>query len=291
MATYNGEMFLREQIDSILSQKNVDVYILVRDDGSTDDTINILKQYSEKENLSWYIGKHLNVAKGYLDLMKHVKNKDFDYFALADQDDVWDEDKLFIAAQNLDQFSKDKPCLYYSGQRLVDQNLKLISLHTLNTKRSLFTRFVLSDFAGCTGVFNRCLLDKVNEYSPTYILMHDTWILKICLALGGNVFVDTGVHMNYRQHSRNTIGLKKGLYGSLRQVHQYIYDYNVVDQMKELLIGYNDNIIPEYKRLIEKICDYKKIENKIYLLNKKNINFYNFGLNITFKLKLLINKL
>ena len=69
--------------------------------------------------------------------------------------------------------------------------LNFLSNHELNDKRTLITRFILSDFAGCTGVFNRELLNAVIQYEPQYMLMHDTWILKVCLCLNGKVFVDT----------------------------------------------------------------------------------------------------
>lgn len=189
---------------------NVLVEILVRDDGSKDGTRNLLDEYKKLGKLQWYTGEHLNVARGYFDLMKMALKFDADYIAFADQDDVWDSDKLYIATQFLDSVDRKVPALYYCGQRLVDGELNFIANHELNSRRTLITRFVLSDFAGCTGVFNRALLEAVIEYEPQYMLMHDTWILKVCLCLGGKVFVDTKPHINYRQHGDNTVGLYNG---------------------------------------------------------------------------------
>lgn len=292
MATYNGQKYLQEQIQSILAQKKVRVSLLVRDDNSNDRTCNILEDYQNQGKLEWYTGIHLNVTKGYFDLMKKAATYNVDYIAFSDQDDVWDKDKLYVAVQALKKFNENIPSLYYCGQRLVDSNLKLIANHELNRQRSLKTRFILSDFAGCTGVFNKKLLNEVIGYEPNYMLMHDTWTLKICLALGGNVVVDSDCHMNYRQHGSNAVGLGRNFPAYLKQVRQYLNEYKVELQMRELLKGYGNRMVPEYKELVEACCNYRtdKEARKI-LLNKRNINFYTKGLNVTYRLKVGLNKL
>lgn len=292
IATYNGEKYLREQLESLYKQENVEVSILIRDDGSSDETQKILEDYKKDGKLDWYTGEHLNVQKGYFDLMKKASLYDVDYIAFCDQDDVWDFDKLYVAIQKLNGVDTDVPALYYCGQRLVDDKLNLISEHRLNKLRNFTTRFVLSDFAGCTGVFNKALLNQVANYEPEYMLMHDTWVLKVCLCLGGNVFVDPEPHMNYRQHGGNTVGLGRSLPAYIKQVKQYIYEYQVERQMHELVKGYYDKMMPEYKELATMICEYKI--NKKYkkkLLDKKYIDFCNKGLNLTYWLKVKLNKL
>lgn len=292
MATYNGEKYLSEQLESIFAQEDVVVEILIRDDGSTDETPKILDEYKKVGKLQWYTGEHLNVAKGYYDLMKTASKVDADYIAFADQDDVWDKDKLFVAIQHLDVEDNNLPALYYCGQRLVDGQLSFIANHELNSQRSLLTRFVLSDFAGCTGVFNKALLKAVVEYEPHYMLMHDTWILKVCLCLGGKVFIDTKPHMCYRQHGGNTVGLGRSLPAYLKQVNQYLNEYHVEEQMKELLNGYEDKMVLPYKSLAKQICEYRKsFRIKKHLMDRKYIDFYNKGLNLTYDLKVLLNKL
>ena len=290
MATYNGGKYLREQLDSVFLQKNVDITVLVRDDGSIDNTCAILDEYSKRYNLIWYSGQHLNVANGFYNLMEEAVKMDFDYFAFCDQDDVWDTDKLSIGVSAICSFNE--PALYYSGQRLADGNLNFIANHELNTERTLHTRFILSDFAGCTGVFNKSLLKEVVSYRPKYMLMHDTWILKVCLALGGQVIIDTRPHMYYRQHGGNTVGLGRSLSAYFKQVKQYITEYKVEPQMKELLLGYGDRIISEYAVIANACCNYKTDrEARTFLLNRNNVDFCTMGLNITFKLKVLLNKL
>ena len=292
MATFNGEEFLKEQLDSILSQKEVEVVVLIRDDGSTDRTIEILSEYEKEGSIQWYTGPHLNVAKGYYELMKKAVSYDVDYIAFSDQDDVWDNDKLLVATNALDKYNKDLPCLYYCGQRLVDSSLNLIGEHVLNSRRNLKTRFILSDFAGCTGVFNTALLRTVLQYEPNYILMHDTWVLKVCLGVGGKVVVDPECHMQYRQHGHNAVGLGRDLFSYYKQVKQYINVYKVEPQMRELLKGYKNELTEEYFALAEACCNYKhNRESQKLLLDKSKIDFCATGLNLTYKLKVLLRKL
>lgn len=290
MATYNGEKYLQEQLDSLYSQQNVDVDILVRDDGSKDSTRKILEENSEKHNLTWYQGEHKNVQKGFFELMQKGAELNYKYYAFCDQDDVWDADKLKIAVECIKGFNV--PALYYAGQRLVDENLMFIEDHRLNNKRSLKTRFVLSDFAGCTGVFNRQLIEEIVKFEPEYILMHDTWILRVCLCLGGIVVVDPEPRMDYRQHSGNTLGLGHSFGATVKQVKQYLNEYQIERLTKELIRGYGERMTPEYRTLSEWICSYKKnIKYKKQLLDKRNIDFANSGLNITYWLKVMTHKL
>ncbi len=292
MATYNGKKYILDQLDSIWNQENVNISVLVRDDGSTDGTKEILDSLQKEGKLEWYTGEHLNVAMGYFDLMCRAEKYDVDYIAFSDQDDVWDLDKLYIGVKSLDKLSSDIPALYYCGQNLVDADLNMIAKHELNRKRSLETRFVLSDFAGCTGIFNKKLLSEVIKFKPTYMMMHDTWILKVCLCLGGQVIVDPKAHMKYRQHEHNTLGLGRSIPAYIKQVKQYLNEYHVEKQMHELLRGYKNVMVPEYKNLAMMICAYR--ENKKYrkaLLDRNYINFYNKGLNFTYWLKVRLNKL
>ena len=290
MTTYNGERYLQEQLDSLYSQQDVEVHILVRDDGSKDLTKQILDGNSMSHSLNWYQGEHKNVAKSFFELMQKAVEKDYLFYAFCDQDDVWDIDKLKIA---IDRIKDEKgPALYYAGQRLVDGNLNFIENHKLNERRSLKTRFVLSDFAGCTGVFNKSLLSEVVKFEPDFMLMHDTWILRVCLCLGGMVIVDTEPRMNYRQHGGNTLGLGHSFGATVKQIKQYINDYKIEKVTLELVRGYGDRMIPEYKELSSWICEYRS--NKEYrrkLLDKSNVNFCKRGLNITYFLKVCMNKL
>lgn len=290
MATYNGAKYLREQIDSLLRQKDVEAKILVRDDGSSDSTTTILDEYQDKGLLQWYANGHKNVQKGFLDLCKHALEAD--YYAFCDQDDVWDEDKLSVAVNDLQQKDNTIPQLYYCGQKLVDENLNLLSVHRVSDKRSAHTNYLISNVAGCTMVFNKALLMAVNSCDPEFVLMHDSWVFKVCLALGGEYTVDPEAHINYRQHGGNTVGLKGGLKSKFHQMKRYITVFKIQRQLQCLLENYGQRMSPEYRSLTEKICNYdKSLSNWWELLTSKDFDFKNASLNLTVKLKIFLRKL
>lgn len=290
MATYNGQRYLREQLDSLIRQTGVVISILVRDDGSQDDTTKILDEYQKKGHLRWYTGEHLNVQKGYLDLLRNAPEAEF--YAFCDQDDVWDDDKLLYAVTELADMPQNKPSMYYCGQRLVDQNLKLLSVHRISADRSAHTNFLISNVAGCTAVFNKFLAEAVNSVKPEFILMHDSWLFKVCLALGGSYFADSTAHINYRQHGSNAAGLPGGLKGKLRQVQRYMEVFEIRRQLQSLYVCYGDRMLPEYRKLTKEICEYdKSFGNWIRLLSSKEFDFKSVSLNGVVKLKILFKKM
>lgn len=203
LSTYNGERYIREQIDSLLKQSGVEISIIVRDDRSNDLTQSILDEYQAKGLIRWYTGDNLGPAHSFFDLMRSAPLTD--YYALCDQDDVWDNDKLIIAVNAL-KTKESIPALYCSNTRLVNSEL-----HELNVSRKWCTgKFPESLFhtpvTGCTCVFNKQLMHLFRCASPNYVHMHDWWLYVVCTAFNGFVCFDEIPHMSYRQHSNNVIG-------------------------------------------------------------------------------------
>jgi glycosyltransferase involved in cell wall biosynthesis len=205
MSTYNGEKYLREQIDSILAQTYTNIELIVRDDGSSDSTKTILDEYSENGMLSWYAGKNLKPAFSFLDLVRNAPEAD--YYAFSDQDDVWDIDKIETAVNSLSKVSEDKPALYCSATRLVDAELKVLApvAHCKNYRFTFGESLVQAVSPGCTFVFNYKTKVLVDDFKSDFISMHDALIYKIVSALG-NVIFDKQPHISYRQHGGNVIG-------------------------------------------------------------------------------------
>ena len=120
MSTYNGEKFIREQIESIIYQKDVELYLVIRDDGSTDSTLDIIQEYSLKyPNIFVYAGENLGYANSFLTVLKEKGGTD--YYAFADQDDIWEEDKL-ICGINKIKNKNNKYKLYLGRKRYVKNN-------------------------------------------------------------------------------------------------------------------------------------------------------------------------
>ena len=116
MSTYNGQRFLRKQIDSIMNQKRIAVSLYIRDDGSKDNTVSIIKKYKEN-NIHLIKGQNVGVGNSFMNCL-YSAPRNFDYYCFADQDDIWDEDKISTAIDKIKDVMH--PALYCSNQRLVD---------------------------------------------------------------------------------------------------------------------------------------------------------------------------
>ena len=103
MSTYYGEKYLREQLDSIIKQTYPLINILIRDDGSSDGTLSILKEYAGKyDHVTYYEGENIGVIQSFLQLLKE-SDANVNYYAFADQDDVWLPEKIVRAVEKLEE--------------------------------------------------------------------------------------------------------------------------------------------------------------------------------------------
>ena len=293
LSTYNGEKYLEEQIESILKQRNVEVFLLVRDDGSSDQTISILKEYQERGCLKFYTGENKQPAKSFMDLIYSSPNAP--YYAFCDQDDYWLDDKLEIAVNALERERSDIPCLYYGMPRIVDEKLKLIqpqptAVETMTTFNSCL---VNSKATGCTMVFNKSLCDLLKSAKPEYVLMHDAWVHKVCLALEGKVIFDPDVHILYRQHGNNVVGVPKGFLGKIRL---YVNELKNDDQMRSrcvrsLVESYGNLMAPDKKRKAEIVANYQEsLTNTLRLFFDRKIKTDYWKRNLMYKSAVLLRR-
>lgn len=206
MSTYNGERFIRQQIDSILGQVcNCQVDLCVRDDGSWDNTIAILEEYAAAGKLHWYRGKNLKPAKSFLDLLKHCPG--YDYYAFSDQDDYWYPDKLQNSIDRLSGIII--PALSFANARLVDVALQPLGRNVYrNPPHTDFWSVTCgAGILGCTVVFNKMLAHLIQEKPlPQELIMHDYYLGIVCALHDGMILYDHAPCMDYRQHGSNVIG-------------------------------------------------------------------------------------
>lgn len=210
MASYNGEKFIREQIDSILGQRGVEVRLLVRDDHSTDSTVDILREYEEAGKLTILRDDvHLGAANGFMKLLYTAEP--CPYFAFADQDDLWLPGKLRRGINAIREL--DCPALYCSNQIIykngTDEGLRFRKAPNYTLVNSLCG----NSLSGCTMVFNRALWEEMRKegHRPDpdllNVRMHDVWTLLSALVLGRVVY-DEGSRIRYRIHESNTVGIR-----------------------------------------------------------------------------------
>lgn len=288
LSTYNGEKFLKEQYNSLISQTGVDAHVLTRDDGSSDNTLELLKSLGAEDIIE---GKNAGACGSFLELIK-IAPLEYDYYAFCDQDDLWDSDKLSCAAEQLDKMSSDKPALYYCGQLITDGDLNPIYEHRMDKRRSRFSNCVFNQMSGCTAVFNKALLIKLKKDMPKDIFGHDTWTYRVCAALDGDIFVDEDTHIKYRQHGNNVVGLTNGFKSKIQRAKKYIFEFNSESYAKEILRIYPDELSEKNRAFFQDVSDANTSSSaRKRLLNDYDINFNNRMLNIIFKIKVHLKKM
>lgn len=289
LSSYNGEKYIEEQIRSILAQKDVKVDILVRDDCSSDGTLDIINRYPKHGALTWYTGKNLGVAHSFMDLVKNAK-MNYDFYAFSDQDDVWKDDKLIRAVSTLDKNDISSPQLYCANYKLVDKGLKAIYNNKIHlTTTSFGSSIVFSNCTGCTMVFNNCLLRMLKKCTPKNIIMHDDWVHKVCLAIGGSVYYDNSEVLLYRQHENNVDGGIHSFKNKLVRMHDYVFGKRRFENRKqliELLKIYKNNMPQKNIYIAEKVIRLSQgnFFNRIKLILSKEYTTPSFGLKKEFVL-------
>ena len=272
LSTYNGEKYISEQIESVLCQQGVDVHIVARDDGSQDETINILKRISTLENITVIEGQNIGVVGSFFTLMHEAVCHNFDYFAFCDQDDVWKNDKLKVATDILSGHGNE-PALYMSSFQMVDENLHSIQTNMSRPNISVEGAIASNCATGCTMVFNKKLLEKslISNYDDA--LMHDYWMYMVCLLTGGYIYYDETPHIYYRQHGNNVIGGTGDNFLTkwwMRMNKMFLPGDNFKSKFAcKLLEQYGNEISEDKKVFLQNIANIKTLKSKWNLLRNK----------------------
>lgn len=274
MSTYNGMDFIEEQIESILSQTNCDVHLLVRDDGSTDTTIDILKSYEKKGSLT-LLSDNINLgpAKSFLKLLEMAP--DDGYYAFSDQDDYWNSDKLERAIVMITQAEKgNMPLIYYSNSDVVDRNLNNTGKKVYSGKQNPTLERVLCGYGiqGCTMVLNKALRDIFLsiDVSKERIGMHDYFLCDLCMACGGKILYDDFATMKYRQHENNVVGydVKATRLDKIKKYKNEILkhtDDSIADDARLILL-FSDKMTEKGRKTAVRIEHYKhSVVSRIWL--------------------------
>ena len=219
LATYNGERFLREQVDSILTQDHVNVRILARDDGSSDETVQILNEYAERYPARFQVmppSPATGSAKDNFGLLMRASTAS--HICFADQDDVWLPDKVTKTIQAMEQLESewgvDTPLLVFTDLHVVDDQLRPLhesfwATEKINPARINHLPLLLGQnvVTGCTAMLNRSLVE-LSLSMPGEAYMHDGWIALLACTIGKAAAVNARTVL-YRQHDRNVIGVAK----------------------------------------------------------------------------------
>ncbi|HDO1382728.1 TPA: glycosyltransferase [Aeromonas veronii] len=251
VAAYNGAQWLTEQIDSILNQSGVDIFIVISVDTSTDDTLKLCKKYADSYSNVTVLpyGEYFGGAgKNFYRLVKDCDLSRFDYIAFSDQDDIWYENKLFNAIKSLETYD-----CYSSNVTAFWQDDRKVLINKAQSQCQWDYLFEAAG-PGCTYVlkrdvvlqFKRLLLDNY-EHIGSNIALHDWLIYAFSRSQNYRWFIDPEPMMFYRQHENNQVGTNNGIAAAVKRLKLIKckwYRYQVT-QIAEL-IGLKNSDIYRY---------------------------------------------
>ena len=298
MATYNPESYIFEQVQSIINQKDVQIEIIIRDDGSINkEWIKNVKEFSN--NITIIEGNNLGIAGNIKALIDYAFNNNIqaDYWAYSDQDDYWDNDKLSSAVQKLDKMDNSKPCVYYSNLLVCDKLLNPNHNHFAkdeikNSKEQGLARYATY---ACTTVFNKEMLRTLSK-NGFGGLEFDVAIYLIGIYVGESYY-DEIPHIHYRMHGDNLSGQH---YSGMRQVlfrfsqllsiknmeqpyscgAQYLLDFYVTELQDDdiarcqLILNAHNSLLNKITLLSSKLLDPGNIRRKVFNIIRILFNKY-----------------
>ena len=263
MATYNGEKYVAEQIESILNQTYKNIRLVISDDCSTDGTRDVLKKYEKNERVEIHLQeKNLGYIRNFEYLLKQVKNE---LYMLSDQDDFWLEEKVEKTVEVLEKENAD---MVFGDLEIVDENLKTIypsfgDFMLLNRKikkkiNSYELNYLYNCVTGCTLLSKKKYLDKILPipYESKYVV-HDHWIALMVSVLNGKMVYIPEKYIKYRQHGNNQIGTDK-----------ISHKFTKLKQVRKLFIEVKLGVFGTY------VKNNNRFPNKIQELNKKAYEYY-----------------
>lgn len=211
MSTYNGGYHIKEQIESILSQLGKEDCLLIRDDGSTDDTTTIIRTWNDSR-IQFIPGNNIGFAHSFFWLLYHA-DEQYEVYMLSDQDDVWLPKKINRAKKKL--LSTVEPHLFCTRLRLVNEKLQDLGLSPKYKKPASFTNAVCENIAtGCTIALNNAAIKLIRKNSLSALIKHRVhyhdWWLYLNISYFGHVTWDAQPEILYRQHQHNLVGMSPG---------------------------------------------------------------------------------
>lgn len=201
LSAYNGEKYVKAQLDSILAQTYQNIEIYVRDDGSKDNTLEVLRPYEEKGLIHLERGENVGFVESFFRLIDQCGEAD--YYAFADQDDVWFEKKIEMAMERLENTDPEKPILYFSNYDFYNGDLEFMAHRDGKTPKISFRNSIVDCVSlGFNSVFNKKAWELTKKGRPQKSTGHDWWMYMLCAGLG-EVIYDERPTVKYRRHNNN----------------------------------------------------------------------------------------
>ncbi|WP_061307704.1 glycosyltransferase [Clostridium botulinum] len=259
MSSYNGQKYIERQLDTIFNQKDVFVTCTVRDDGSVDNTLEILKKYQKKNTRLKYIkGKNMGWERSFLEALRLSRKAD--YYAFADQDDEWFTNKLWISVSMLmKEKNQNQPLLFHCNKISTDSKLKPLKQQAkkiskpINKKNALVQEYV----QGCSAVINDVAKEMICNYIPKNIMPHDYWIGLLCYYFGKTIYYSEPLfyHINHENNASQDGHL---LLSRINRFKQILKRNGYPNPVEDLLKGYSKFLSVEDIEFLKNIMNYKQ---------------------------------
>lgn len=249
MATYNGEKYIKDQIESLLKQSYKNWNLIISDDESKDDTYRIIMEYNNgHKNVDCIRHTPKDGALGNFNFLIKVareKMNEYDYFMFCDQDDVWLENKIKETLKFMESKEKNEAILIYTDKQFVDKKLNYLNENSKKMSQIEFENIIHQNPAyGCTMMFNKKLLENLEEI-PKEFINHDHYVLIVAFLIGKIYYLNQKLIL-YRQHGNNVSGnLNKTLI-------QKILDLNIYKKNIELMFFISEYLKQNYLEILTK---------------------------------------
>ena len=278
LATYNGEKYIKEQVESILNQTYENIQIIISDDCSTDNTRQVLKEYENNEKIKiFYQEKNLGYVKNFEFLLKQVESN---LYMLSDQDDVWKKEKV---EKSVEKIESEKLDLVFGDLEVVDENLNTLYksynryMHLIHKikkyQKDYRLQYLYNCMTGCTIISRKNWIDKVLPFpTNSKYMIHDYW-LGLVIALNGKVGYIEEPYILYRQHGKNQVGSKKASKTASKLEEVRNISINTRIGTFETYVMHEEIFDEKLRKQNKKALEYFKM-----LKNKKNFNFRQWGI-------------
>ena len=271
LSTFNGARYLEELLASVVSQECVEVSVLVRDDGSTDETLQILREWAGRRSRFRVIqGDNVGFNRSFFELLKAAPPADF--YAFADQDDVWLRDKLQRATQSLSALKQDVPALWGSTTLVVNEELTPVPYRKPRaTRPSLENALVENIIPGHTAVLNPAAREAVLSTLPLESGTFDSWTYKV-VAAAGTVIRDFRASVLYRQHPANAIGHSGRLHRLAAAVARFARRDPVYSSHAEHLLSVGSAWIPgDRQAILRSFLAENGLRSRVFYIRKHGL--------------------
>lgn len=292
LATHNSRKYLREMMDSLLAQTLEGIRILVSDDGSTDGTKEILREYAGNNPNIVVLENDRPPGGAKENFFYLTGHADAEYVLFADHDDVWLPDKaeetLFVMRKMEEAAGADVPLLVHTDLEVVDEGLKTVAPSMMKAQKLSKTYRTLNRFlpqnhvTGCTVMVNRALLRKIRCTDIGPVIMHDWWMALVASAFGRIGFLDKPT-IRYRQHTENQIGavdtrgpgyVKSNLSDTGR-LKKRLYDTYL--QAAEFYRTYGDELSERNKKIVRSYAEFSQIGRCARWARLFRYHFFKYG--------------